>query len=184
MAKNNSKGLLESATLIIKKYWYVPLILFGLYYLFDPIKALFSTASQSVKSITDTLGLTSSAASQAVAAEEANNASPFSPQFYKNAPAGASLLTNDAATQQSQRIHDDMVGSFGLAFSPDFNAIMGEFQQLHTQSQVSYLCDIFQQTYNADLVTWLDNPDWWHTGCSADQMALLINYVKGLPQYN
>jgi hypothetical protein len=114
-----------------------------------------------------------------VVQEAANNASPWSPAFYKGAPAGSLLLTNNYADSLVQQIID----SVGF-FSDDFWTVLGIIKQMKTQSQVSYLADRFAIKTGSDLLTWLQGSNWPRDHYSAAEVNQLIDYVKKLPKYN
>jgi hypothetical protein len=135
-------------------------------------------------SITDGLGITDSperaAAKQAVSnatAASANVGSPWSPQFYKNAPAGASLITQAGADNLAAQIWD----SVGI-FSADIQEAYGAFKQLHAKSQVSFLADRFYQNYQKDLFSWL-TLQYTKMGSPDPVLQQISNYVDGLSNY-
>src|SRR5205807_2146950 len=76
--------------------------------------------------------------------------SPWSPQFYKSSPDGSVLIYTSTAQKLAKQIWD----SVGV-FTDDSVSGLAAFKQLKTQSQVSFLCDIFNKQYGEDLFTWL-----------------------------
>lgn len=109
--------------------------------------------------------------------------SPWSPSFYQNAPAGASLFTSSYADTLCEQIWDTV--SWFQFGPPDGAQMEGAIKQCSTQSQVSFLADRFQQKYSKDLYSWLtscftatlDSPNVY-------TMTVVNDYVKNLPKYN
>ncbi len=135
-------------------------------------------------SITDGLGITDSperaATKQAVAnatASSANVASPWSPQYYKNAPAGAALITQASADKLAAQIWD----SVGI-FTTDIEEAYAAFKQLRAKSQVSFLADRFNALYQKDLFSWL-TLQYTKMGSPDPVLAQISGYVDGLSNY-
>lgn len=135
-------------------------------------------------SITDGLGITDSperaAAKQAVAnatQASANLNSPWSPQYYKSAPAGAALVTQAAADQLAAQIWD----SVGI-FTSDIQEAYGALKQLRAKSQVSFLADRFFANYSKDLFSWL-TLQYTKMGSPDPVLQQMSNYVDGLSNY-
>ena len=110
----------------------------------------------------------------------ANAANPFSPIFWKQGGAGTSLIKVAATEALAARIYDAM----GY-FTDDEAAVYSVFRTLKTQSQVSWLADIFQKKYGSDLFTFLQKgkgilPE---AGLNSDEIAVIINLVNKLPKY-
>jgi len=135
-------------------------------------------------SITDGLGITDSpdraAQKQAVAnaqTESASTNSPWSPQYYKNAPGGALLTTQATADKLAGQIWD----SVGI-FTADIDEVYGAIKQLSAKSQVSFLADRFNALYNKDLLSWitLQYTKW---GTPDPVLSQIIDYVNGLSNY-
>ena len=144
---------------------------------FGGLKAFFG-------SITDGLGLTDSperaATKQAVSnatAKSANTSSPWSPQYYKNAPAGAALLTQAATDALAAQIWD----SVGI-FTTDIQEAYGAIKQLRAKSQVSFLADRFYSLYSKDLFSWL-TLQYTKMGSPDPVLQQISNYVDGLSNY-
>lgn len=134
--------------------------------------------------ITDALGITDSperaATKQAVAnatAASANVGSPWSPQFYKNAPTGAALMTQASADKLAAQIWNS-VGIFSTSIEDAYAAI----KQLHAKSQVSFLADRFNALYQKDLFSWL-NLMFTKMGSPDPVLQQIVNYVNGLSNY-
>lgn len=143
-----------------------------------------------IKGIPSDLGLTDTQAetdqkAKLLAATQAaaTPTSPWSPQFYKNAPNGASLMTSASGDALAKQIWDSV--SWFQWGPPDGSIPEGAIKQCSTQSQVSFLADRFQQKYGKDLYTWLN-------GCfsgvldapSVYTLSVLNDYVNSLPKYN
>lgn len=110
-----------------------------------------------------------------------NNTNPFSPQFWQQAPAGATKLDLETAARYAARIYYAMG-----TFTDDEGEIYSVFRSLKTQGQVSYVAGLFQQNYGTDMLEYLKrganqyNPG---SGLNADELAVVINIVSKLPKY-
>ena len=109
-----------------------------------------------------------------------NPNSPWKPQFYKSAPAGSALLRRSTAETYAKIIYDALNW-----YADDTAKVNGVFAALATQSQVSFLSDVFRQSYNADLLSYLqegsDTFPW--NGLADDELLKITNLVDRLPQY-
>lgn len=110
------------------------------------------------------------------AATDAN--SFWSPLFHRNAPVGTVILTNAAAQQDA----DDIYNGTGF-FDDNEDQIIAVFHRLRTQAQVSFLADVFNQKYHADLLTWLRGGIWPQDRLSDADVNGLNTYIKSLPKY-
>lgn len=113
-------------------------------------------------------------------AQSADNTSPWSPQFYKNAPSGASLTTQANADIIAGQIWDS-VGGFWSAWNID--EVIAALKQLDAQSQVSFVADRFNSLYNKDLLTWLTMQYTAPIGGPDPGLQTCIDYVNGLSKY-
>ena len=104
--------------------------------------------------------------------------SPWKPLFWKRQP--ALILTRATADSFSKTIYDALNW-----YADDTAKVMAVFSSLKTQSQVSYLAEIFLQKYNLDLLTYLyegsDTVPW--NGLSDDELLKITTLVDRLPQY-
>jgi len=110
-----------------------------------------------------------------------NSENPFSPIFYKKAGAGAILLKRDFANQLAKRIYNAM----GY-LTDDESEVFSVFRNLKTQTQVSYLADVFQQNYKSDLLEFLKkgkNQFNVASGLNSDELSVILNIVNKLPKY-
>jgi len=139
-----------------------------------------------LKPILNKLGVTKSAEDKVVDAQmdKPNSLNPFSSQFYKSKEsqnAGAILLKRQTAENFAKIIYDAM----GV-FSDDEAKVYGVFRALKTQSQVSFLSDVFQQMYKTDLLSFLKTGySQWNpaSGMNADELNVVIQIVNKLPKY-
>jgi hypothetical protein len=106
---------------------------------------------------------------------------PFSPNFYKFAPVGSKLITRQTAENLAKRLYD----SFGY-FSDDEAGIYSVFSTLRTQSQVSFLADVFSQVYKEDLLEFMKRGKglMYQAGLSDAELSSVIDKVNRLPKYN
>lgn len=107
-----------------------------------------------------------------------NPESPWKPTFWKRRP--ALILTKATADSFAKTIYDALNW-----YADDTAKVMAVFSSLKTQSQVSYLAEIFLQKYNLDLLTYLyegsDTFPW--NGLSDDELLKITTLVDRLPQY-
>lgn len=112
--------------------------------------------------------------------EQANNANnPWSPQFYKSAPAGTTvtLVKSDFARKMADQIWNS-VGTFWDTPTEATSAI----KQMPTQAAVSFLAEIFNQTYNRDLWNWLVSK--FDTDEQKKELTNMAHFVESLPKWS
>ena len=122
--------------------------------------------------------------SQRVIEEQQNlpqRENPFSPNFYRFAPTGSKLITRQTAENLAKRLYD----SFGY-FYDDEAGITSVFSALRTQSQVSFLAEVFSQVYKQDILEFMKRgkglmPE---AGLSDSELSTIIDKVSRLPKYN
>ena len=148
------------------------------------INKTFGGISNLLGKFSEALGISDSpeqAATKKVVADataaSANVGSAWSPQFYKNAPTGAALTTQAFADNLAAQVWD----SVGI-FTRDIEEAYGAIKQLHTKSQVSFLCDRFQTLYHKDLFSWLTLM-FTKMGYPDPTLQQIATYVNGLPNY-
>jgi hypothetical protein len=138
-----------------------------------------------LKPILNKLGITKSDIDRTIENQEnkGNKENPFSPLFYKSAPPKTimKLLTIATAESYAKQLYDAM-GVFG----DDESKVYGVFRNLKTQSQLSFLAEIFQRKYKMDLLDYLKrgysniNPA---SGLNNDEMNTVLSIVNKLPKY-
>lgn len=125
-------------------------------------------------------GLLGGAGSKKVKDELTNPESPWKPTFWKNRTVPAILIRRAEAESYAKKIYDALNW-----YADDTAAVNGVFTALKTQSQVSFLADVFFQLYNQDLLTYLqegsDTFPW--NGLADDELLKLTNLVDRLPKY-
>ena len=129
------------------------------------------------KPLFESLGLSKSEEELNVNKETTNVNSAFNPNFWKTIP-NALILKNDVVTKYVETIWN----APGY-FYDDFDAVLGVFKSLKTQTQVSYLAYKFNQLKQKDLLNWLLGGGAFSYPAdrfSAEQVNQLITYVKGL----
>lgn len=95
--------------------------------------------------------------------------SPFNPNFYKSAPAGAPLVTRATAESLARQMYD-AIGTL----TDDENAIYGALRTLKAKTQLSFVADVFAQKYNADLYQYL------RRNLDDDEMDVVNNIANSL----
>jgi len=112
-----------------------------------------------------------------VTQEVANVNSPFNPNFWKTIPNAVIIKESDV-----QKYVNTIWNAPGYFFD-DFDAVLGVFKSLKTQTQVSYLVYKFNQIKQKDLLNWLLSGgalSYPADRFSAEQVNQIITYVKGL----
>lgn len=93
---------------------------------------------------------------------------------------------NDAKQQQvhlkalrvANILANDVFGWFTDNFATAFNAI----KEMNTQSEMSFLCDVFSYEYSSDLYQWLRDGNFTPaSGFSNADIAKINKYIKNLP---
>lgn len=133
-----------------------------------------------VKKLLESLGIWQGEGVKKTKEEQTNPNSPWKPEFYKAAPTGSTIFTMASAQTLAAQIH----GAFTI-FQDDFNKIFAAFTQCKTQSQVSFLADVFQQKYGEDLLSFLTDGGGimpWD-GLNSGHMKTILDYVSNLPKY-
>lgn len=102
----------------------------------------------------------------------------WSPTFYQQAPSGSLLLTMAAAEEYSRQIYN-AVGPF----NDDEEAVIGVFKKLKTQSQVSFLADVFSTKYQSDLLSFIRGGNWPQDRLSDADVNTINKYILSLPKY-
>lgn len=101
------------------------------------------------------------------------NQSAWSPKMYKSV-SGGKLFTVAGAKSLCKTIYD----SVGHIYDEP-NKAAGAIKQAYTKTQVSFLCDIWQQTYGTDLLSWLQLH--FDTGEQKKVLNNILTYVEALP---
>ena len=148
------------------------------------ISKTFGGISNFLKGITNALGITddpATAANKTAVANAKQQAasvnSAWSPQYYKNAPDGAALMTQASADSLASQIWN----STGI-FSTDIEQVYGAIKQLSAKSQVSFLADRFNALYNQDLLSWI-TLQYTKMGVPDPVLSQILDYVNGLSNY-
>ena len=125
-------------------------------------------------------GLLGGRGQREVVSELQNPNSPWKPTFWKSAPTGSALIKRSTAEAYAKTIYDALNW-----YADDTAKVTGVFSALRTKSQVSFLADVFQQVYGADLLSYLqegsDTFPW--NGLGDDELLRITNLVDRLPQY-
>lgn len=72
---------------------------------------------------------------------------------------------------------------FGL-INDDFTKAFGQIKKFKTQSEISFLVDVFAYEYEGDLFNWLKNGRDFviGSGFSTENLNTIVNYVNNLPK--
>lgn len=133
-----------------------------------------------IRELLESLGIWKSKEEKNLDDQQQNPYSYWSPNFYKAAPAGALLLTTSWAKELATRIYN----AFG-AFNDDEEVPIGQIKaNIRTQSQFSFLCDMFYKLYGTDLLKFLIGGWWPQDRLSAQDVDEINQYISRLPKYN
>ena len=139
----------------------------GIFILYKPIKALF-----------DTFGITQSETAQAVQeAQTSGSKSPFSPLYWKSFKK-AHILTQAQSMAKAKGIWDSFDN-----YGENYEKVLAIFKTLSYKTQVSYLAQVFQTMYKADLLQFLkDGKSRWQpwSGFNEKQLQTIIDLVNKL----
>lgn len=72
--------------------------------------------------------------------------------------------------------------AFGI-ISDDVSTVMGVFKGLQTQSELSYMADIWQQKNGSDFLTWLRGTTWPNDRLSDSEINDITTFVSKLPTH-
>lgn len=125
------------------------------------------------------LGLKKSEDTQKLDEAATDPGSWWNPTFWKSGPPGTLILKMETARQYAKRIYNAM----GI-FDDNEEEVKAVFRNMQTQSQASFLCDVFQQEYNIDCLNFLRGGMWPKDRLSDADVNEITNYVNNLPQYN
>lgn len=131
-------------------------------------------AFSTIKKILDSLGL----GGDPTQPEQANPDSPWKPLYWKQFSSYSYAIDLATATDYAETIHD----AFTL-FQDDYNAILSVFSKMKTKANVSYLCYVFNNKYNEDLLSFLEDGGGvlpWD-GLSTAHLNTIISLVNKLP---
>lgn len=169
-------------------YFILPggLIIALVFYLGGPIKefiqGFLNGASNAAKKASEFVGLSDSASQVYVNNNLAKDDNPFSPRFYTKYP--QTRLTSYAkAKEMATDIHDAIVGRYGFTLYKDGNQVLGVINSCATQSQVSWVADVFNRTYKADMLAYMNAPGFFRSGLNSDALEKIIEAAKKLPLY-
>jgi hypothetical protein len=112
-------------------------------------------------------------------------ASPWSPAFYKSAPAGTNIKTTAFIDSVAKLVWTSFT-TFGQNFSlgnDDEAQCIGAFKMLKSKAQVSFLCERFYHLYRQDLLPYLQGGTWPQDRLSNDELTIITDYVASLPKY-
>lgn len=138
-------------------------------------------AVKPINKLFETFGINKSEGEKAYLTEQTTG-SPFSPNYWRNYRlthgANTQILTTTGANYLANIIYNS-IGYLGN----DFQKIFGALKQLKYKTQLSFLAEIFQKRYNADLLTYLRNAKsnmLIHNALTDDQINQVVNFVNTL----
>jgi len=138
---------------------------------------LYLAYTKILKPLSESFGLSKSGEEKNVDKEITKPGSAFNPNYWRSVP-NALIIKNDAVNK-----YIDTIWNAPGYFYDDFDAVLGVFKSLKTQTQVSYLAFKFNEKYKKDLLNWLVGGtllSYPADRFSAEQVNQLITYVNGL----
>lgn len=118
------------------------------------------------------LGLLPGASDEAddKALQQAGAEGYFSPNYWKKMTP-CTILTSAAAASLAKTIYQ----AKGV-FNDDEQAVIGAFRQIRYKTQVSYLAQVFYQTYQQDLYAYVRNFSFDHA-----ELKTIVSFLNTLP---
>ena len=138
---------------------------------------LYLAYTKIIKPLSESFGLSRSDEEKNVDKEITKPGSAFNPNYWRSVP-NALIIKNDAVNK-----YIDTIWNAPGYFYDDFDAVLGVFKSLKTQTQVSYLAYKFNEKYKKDLLNWLIGGtllSYPADRFSSAQVNQLITYVNGL----
>lgn len=139
-------------------------------------------AFDSVKRILEGLGIWKSTATKGLDDTSTNPNSFWNPNFWRTVKPDGANWTYAIDVTTAQQWLSDLRNAFG-AFNDDEETAIGVFKRCRTQANCSFLADIFNRTYNQDLLSWLRGGFWPQDRLSDADVYTINNYISRLPKY-
>lgn len=139
-------------------------------------------AFDSVKRILEGLGFWKSPATKNLDDASTNPNSFWNPNFWRTVKPDAANWTYAIDITTAQEWLKDLRNAFG-AFNDNEEQAIAVFRRCRTQANCSFLADIFNRTYNEDLLTWLRGGWWPQDRLSDADVNTINNYISRLPKY-
>lgn len=102
----------------------------------------------------------------------------WTPNYYENAPSGATMLPYDSTLNACQEVYG-AYGFFSYLDQPD--QALAAFKQMPSKNAVSYMAIVWQEQYNGDLLAWITKKS--DTDKDKVTLASIIAYCDTLPAY-
>lgn len=183
MAFDVTKLKPDNAKAIVIIIVVVAVLVFGLYYVNKTLGGFGNLFS----SIEEKLGIKDSPEEAALKKQisdatsaSASPGSPWSPQYFQNAPNGASLFTQDYGDTVAKAFWDSVSWWFGA----QDDQLVAAIKLISTKSQLSFVAWRFQQNYGKDLYTWITTSFSSRLGGPRASLSTVNSYVATLPNYN
>jgi hypothetical protein len=150
---------------------------------FGGISSFFDSIGKTRDSVLQKIGVQDSKqeAADKVAIQKAKEqasliSSPWNPAFYKNSPNDSLLFYSSTAKKLAAQIYD----SVGIVYDNSDQGVAA-IKQAQTQTQISFLADIFNQLYSQDLFAYMQFH--YDTEAQLANLHTIIDYVNSLPPY-
>lgn len=131
-----------------------------------------------LNNLLDALGLQAKESTRNLDAASENPLSPWSPQFYLNAPPGSAFLTE----AQCQQMYTTIQKAFG-PLNDDEGQVISVFKTLRTQSQLSVFSLWLANYMNIDILDWLRGGVWPSDRLSDNEVDSINQFILKLPKY-
>lgn len=103
--------------------------------------------------------------------------SHWNPAYYRNAPAGVSIISNSAAEQIARQIY----GSIDFVSFDDPEEALSAIKKCPNKISVSKVAEQFDKLYDKDLLTYMQY--WFDTERQLKVLQQIIDYAQVLPNY-
>lgn len=150
----------------------------------NPLTNIFKASGSAIEGFTNYVGLTQSKEAKEVDKTVMTSGNPFDKNFYKTHPPGTKLKTRAYCEDAAKKIWGQMGGnSIVPVFFPDSGIVYDVINSFPTQAAISYLCDVFGQLYNHDMLTFIKDSTMFSSGLSDEDVLKIINMAKAKPKY-
>jgi hypothetical protein len=136
--------------------------------------------SRGAGSLLEMLGLKDSADTVSLNNAVTDPGSPWNINFWKTGGSNVLIMTVGAAEHMLQVLIDSFEP---FPFDDNEEQAIGVFRALKTQSQLSFLSNVFYNQYGTDFLTWLRGTG-MDDRLSDSEVALINSFVLKLPKYH
>jgi hypothetical protein len=134
-----------------------------------------------VKQLLEALGIWKSKDEKELDGEATDPGSFWNPNFWRTKPVNIPF-SYAISTATAIEWADELYDAFG-PFNDCEECAINVFKRCRTKANASFICDVFQQRYGQDCLTFLRGGWWPQDRLSDADVNVINNYVKNLPNY-